>query len=70
MDEILGVAELVGEKIIPLKVGVYVIGKIEKKKTHTIALFVSDFQLETTFEQLGIEAQKLYDVKEQNLFYS
>ena len=35
-----------------------------------IALFVGDFQLETTFERLGIEAQKLYDVKEQNLFYS
>jgi hypothetical protein len=44
-------------------------GKLEKD-THTIALLTGDFQLETTFEQMGIGPRKIDHTKEQYLLYN
>ena len=59
--------EQLGKKIIRLDVGV--LRAKSEKRTHTIALFNGDFQLETTFERMGKGTLKVYHRKEEYLLY-
>jgi hypothetical protein len=45
-------------------------GAKSEKDTYTIVLLTGGFQLETTFERIGIGLRKIYHTKEQYLLYN